>query len=171
MGRPVPCKDPGRAAGCACLRLPGCHPDLRPWVTRAGRAQVLGSQEPAVTPMTLGTRPPLVHPAHGKCRPTLLAPQQPCRVHPMADFPWQLCLLLRPCMLGRATGSLKAKCRFGGMILSRLYELMSKGQQGTCKSFSVILCCRAPDMGAHSPQPSKVSDALSAGSTELDPGP
>lgn len=57
------------------------------------------------------------------------------------------------------------------MILSRLYELMSKGQQGTCKSFSVILCCRAPDMGAPSPQPSRVSDALSAGSMELDPGP
>lgn len=101
--------------------------------------------------MALGTRPPPVRPAHGTCRPTLLAPQRPCRVCPMADFPWQLRLFLRPCMLGGATGSPKAKCRFGGMILSRLYELMSKGQQGTCKSFSVILCCRAPDMGAPSP--------------------
>lgn len=164
----MPCKDLGRAAGCACLRLPGCHRALG----HSGRAGS-GPGFPGASHYSNGPghQAPSGPPCPQEVQPTLLAPQQPCRARPMADFPWQLRLLLRPCMLGGATGSLKAKCGFGGMILSRLYELMSKGQQGTCKSFSVILCCRAPDMGAPSPQPSRVSDALSAGSMELDPGP
>ena len=48
-------------------------------------------------------------------------------------FSQQPRLLLRPCMLGGATGSPKAKCSFRGMTGSRLYELMSKGQQGPQK--------------------------------------
>lgn len=58
---------------------------IGPWVTQAGRAQVLGSQEPAITPMALGTRPPLVRPAHRKCsRHSWLLSS------PAGHVPWQI---------------------------------------------------------------------------------